>query len=103
MAKTRRDLQTVLQTAIGQGKKVYFDPPASIKITYPCILYSYAKDQVNYASDIKYKNKMLYTVTVIDTDPDSLIPDAIRALPYSSFDRHFTADNLHHFVFNLYF
>jgi len=44
-----------------------------------------------------------YQVTVIDADPDSIIPEKIEALPMCTFDRQFTADNLYHDVFSLYF
>ena len=53
-----------------------------------------------------YNNSYLHTkryqVTVIDKDPDSLIPERILSLPFCSFNRSFTSDNLNHWVFSLY-
>jgi hypothetical protein len=40
---------------------------------------------------------------VIDPDPDSPIVDAVAELPLCTYDRFFTADNLNHDVFNLFF
>lgn len=46
---------------------------------------------------------MRYTVTIIDRNPDSAIPNKVAELPLCSFNRFYTADNLNHFVYNLYF
>jgi hypothetical protein len=56
-----------------------------------------------HADDIPYRSRMCYGVTVIDPNPDSEIPAKIAALPLCRFARHFTADNLNHDVYNLYF
>jgi len=48
-------------------------------------------------------NKKRYKVTVIDPDPDSLIPDKVASLPSAVFNRFFAANNLNHDVYNLYF
>ena len=39
----------------------------------------------------------------IDKKPDNEVIDKILHLPYSSFDRHYKADNLNHDVFTLYY
>jgi hypothetical protein len=44
-----------------------------------------------------------YQVTVVDRNPDSDLPDQVQNLPLCQFSRFFTADNLNHFVFNLFF
>jgi len=42
-------------------------------------------------------------VTVIDQDPDSEIPDKVAEMPMSLFNRFYTADNLNHDVYNVFF
>jgi hypothetical protein len=42
-------------------------------------------------------------ITVIDPDPDSEIPSKVAALPMSLFNRFYTADDLNHDVYNVYF
>jgi len=42
-------------------------------------------------------------ITVIDQDPDSIIPDKVAAMPLSLFNRFYTVDNLNHDVYNVYF
>lgn len=103
MGKTRNDLQIFLQEYVGSDIKVYFQPPPSVKMNYPCVKYSYnRKDNVN-ADNIKYLKQNSYTLTVIDYDPDSELSEKIGKLPMCSWDRFYTADNLNHFVYTLYF
>lgn len=82
--------------------KCYFQPPESVRLKYPCIVYDLDMIEGRYADDIRYVNKRRYSVTVIDPNPDSEIPDRITTLPYCRFSRHYTADNLHHYVFQIY-
>ena len=82
---------------------VYFQPPTNTIIKYPCIIYKRDYASVSYADNSPYRRKKRYMVTVIDQDPDSDIPDKVAELPLSSFNRFFTADNLNHDVFSVYF
>lgn len=93
------------QEAIEQEAKrhVYFDPPTGFRIAYPCIIYSLADIDTQFADNLPYRHQRRYTVTVIDKNPDSSIVDKVLALPRCSFDRHFTADNLHHWAFSIYY
>ena len=50
-----------------------------------------------------YSQKKSYEVTVIDKNPDSMIVDRVSKLPYCSHNRHYTADNLNHDVFIIYY
>jgi hypothetical protein len=70
---------------------------------YPCIVYKRDSADSEFAGNLPYRYTKRYQVTVIDQDPDSDIPDQIAKLPLCRFDRHFTADNLNHDVFNMYF
>lgn len=98
----RLELDSLLRALIGNNN-VYFQPPANIRMQYPCIVYERDYASTSFAGNNPYRRTKRYQVTVIDRDPDSVIPDEIGELPLSSFTRHFTEDNLHHDVFNLYF
>jgi len=101
---TRMELHTLLLSLLPTNSKhVYFQPPPDLQMSYPCIVYNRDDIRTAYADNIPYKRKKRYQVTVIDPDPDSDIPDKVAELPLCSFDRHFTADNLNHDVYNLYF
>lgn len=103
----RLDLHTILQGIIGlrpDGKhNLYFQPPSTVKMNYPCIVYKRDGNSSLRADNLLYRHQWRYSVTVIESDPDSEIPDKVLQLPLCDFDRAFTADNLHHIVFNLYF
>lgn len=70
---------------------------------YPCIVYERSRIEPDFADNLPYIFRDRYQVTVIDKDPDSDLPRKIAALPMCVHDRHYTASNLHHDVFNLYF
>ena len=54
----RLEFQEVLQSLIGirpDGKKnVYFQPPSSVKMNYPCIVYSLSRISVKKANNKLY-------------------------------------------------
>lgn len=97
-------LVDVMNRFFQDGKdRVYYQPPATVRMIYPAIVYSLSDLWVSYADNRWYKDTPSYTVTVIDRDPDSSIPCSFKDWPMCSFDRHFTSDNLHHFVFRIYY
>lgn len=98
----RLDLHAIL-TDILETDQVYFQPPPSVLMKYPCIVYRRDYDLVNHADDIPYKHMKRYLITVIDKDPDSKLPDKVLDLPMCTYDRFYTADNLNHDVFKLFF
>ena len=99
---TRVDLQNVLEELLG-SRNVYYQPPESIKMTYPAIVYSRKSIDNMHANDSVYKQNYAYEITVIDKNPDSEIVNKISKLPTCRFDRHFKSDNLNHDVFTLYY
>ena len=103
MASHRLELQTKLETILGT-RNVYFQPPESIKIKYPCVLYSMENVDIFKANNKKYLGFDRYQLKVIDYDPDSTIyDDILNAFPYAEFDRTYTTDGLNHWVLTLYY
>lgn len=98
----RLELQEKL-VALLESDNVYFQPPASVQMKYPCIVYTRDFVLTTWANDKPYNREVRYLVTVIDRNPDSVIPDKVGALPKCVFDRFYTADNLNHNVFKLFF
>ena len=82
---------------------VYFDPPMDLKMKYPAIRYKRKKIGKVYANNAAYILRTPYEVIMIDEKPDSEYISKILALPYCEHDRHYTANNLHHDVFTLYY
>lgn len=99
---SRLDLHELLCSVLGT-RNVYFQPPESVKMQYPCIVYKRSSVNTRFADNELYMRKKRYTVTVIDKNPDSEIPDKVASIPMCAFDRHFTSDNLNHDVFSIYY
>lgn len=99
---TRLALHEVLCDILGSDH-VYFQPPASVQMKYPAIVYSRDDIENVFADNSVYKQDDAYEVIVIDADPDSEIPRKISLLPKCRFSRHYTADNLNHDAFILYY
>lgn len=97
---SRLELQNLLESILG-SRNVYYQPPESIKIKYPAIIYSRNNIDNNFADDIVYMQNHTYQIIVIDANPDSEIVDKISKLPMCRYNRHYTSDNLNHDVFIL--
>lgn len=97
----RIDLQTTLQDILG-SKNVYYDPPETLKISYPAIIYSKSGLANKKADDANYHINTIYDITVIDKRPDNPVIKKLLELPYCSYDRHFVSDNLHHDTLTIY-
>lgn len=100
--RDRKDLGEMLRDILGSSE-VYFQKPSNVRMSYPCILYEHSSSDTQFANNNPYIVLKRYTITVIDTNPDSDIPDKVSKLPRCISDRNFVSDNLHHWVFNLYF
>lgn len=98
----RLDLQDLLVDILG-SEYVYFQPPPTVQINYPCIIYKRDDESTDFADNKPYKNQRRYQITVIDRNPDSLIPKKVSELPSCVYDRFYTADNLNHDVYKLFF
>lgn len=98
----RLELHNILLGIMKNGN-VYHQPPENFKMKYPCIVYERAKDFVLFGDNRPYNRRMNYTITLIDKDSVSNYLEQIMELPMCSYDRHFTADNLNHDVFTIYF
>jgi hypothetical protein len=98
----RMSLQTKLVDILNSNN-VYFQPPPEFKMSYPCIVYHFAKFESDSADNLPYVIDNKYEITVIDSNPDSGIPKKIAQLPGCSNDRTFKTSNLNHFVFTIIF
>ncbi len=81
---------------------VYFQPPESVKMQYPCIRYRVNDYGTGYADNLPYKIEKSFMGTIITKNADSDIIEKILKLPKCRFDRFYTADNLYHWVFIIY-
>lgn len=102
MAK-RLELQAMFEEILG-SRNVYFDPPESVKMKYDAIRYKLSGKDITRANNSAYRITNRYDGVVITTDPDTTIPDEmIRQFSMCSFGTPYTADNLHHYPFTIYY
>jgi len=97
---SRLKLHEDLCDALGT-RNVYFQPPESIKMKYPAIVYTRSDIHNRYASDELYDQYVKYTVTVLDHDPDSEIVKKIAKLKFTTYNRHYVANGLNHDQFTI--
>lgn len=100
MARPRLQLHELLESIT---PNVYFQPTTNVKMEYPAIVYKRDFAETLFADDRPYRREKRYAVTVIDRDPDSPIPDKVADLPMCTYNRFYTADDLNHDVFTLFF
>ena len=106
MMLTRLELQEKLVEVLGSDQ-VYYEPPETVKMRYPAIVYSLARMHNRAANNhTVYQRYDSYTVSYIakqveQTRTDS-VPERLMALDGAVFDRTYVADNLHHYVFTIY-
>ena len=98
---SRLELQTKFENILG-SRNVYFQPPASVQMRYPAIVYSRKNIEIRNANDGIYRIVPGYEAILIDKNPDSKYIDELLRLPYCRFDCHYEADNLNHDVFTIY-
>lgn len=98
---TRLELQTKFEELLG-SRNVYYQSPESVKMEYTAIVYSKSDIQSRFANDSAYSSLSRYEVIVISKKPDDSVIDKLLKLPYCSFDRRYTSNNLIHDVLTLY-
>ena len=99
----RLEFHQLLVSAMGEGYKVYFQPPETVKMQYPCVVYHRRYLDSNNADNIKYLTTRQYQVILISRDPDDDGVDKLFNLPYSHYLSHSVVDNLYHDAFEIYY
>lgn len=98
----RIELQSLLEEYLGSDH-VYYQPPESLKLEYPAIIYSKSRIDKRHANDSAYSMNTRYELIVVDRRPDNPVIEKLLALPYCSYDRPYKSDNLNHDVLTIYY
>ena len=102
MARTRVELDRILRETLGTTN-VYYDPPESFKLKYPCIVYSLGGHTEVFADDSKYYRMKRYDMIYITKDADDPMVDTLDDLRYCRLSRPYTSDGLYHYAYDIYF
>ena len=99
----RLELHEKLCEILG-SRNVYFQPPESLAIKYPAIIYKVLDRDDIRADDRRYRGYTAYEGNFVTRDPDSPIPEMMyNYFNYYSSGRPYTSGNLHHNPFTLYY
>lgn len=83
---------------------VYFQPPETMKLQFPCIVYFKTNVMVLRANNNVYKNSQSYTVTYVTKDPDSEVPfDILRHFKYTKIDSFYKSENMNHTKLTIFY
>lgn len=100
--RSRLELQELLES-VDSSLNVYYQPPESLKISYPALIYTKNDIVARHADNNAYMLDKTYSLTLIYKDPDSDLCDKILSLSGCRFDRHYVSDNLNHDSFVIHF
>ena len=101
---SRLNLQRELEDIIG-SENVYFQPPASFYMNYPCIWYTLRRPDTKKADNVRYLHTKHYQLIFITEDGETEIPDKIlNHFPLSSMSSApYAEDGLYHYPIDLYY
>lgn len=100
--KRRLKLDKLLRDTLG-STQVYYQPPESVQMEYPCIRYNMAKVPVDYADDGVYLIRAKYIVTYITTEPDDEMKESLVMALKTPVIQIYAADGLYHYVYEVYY
>lgn len=101
MTKNRMALHNLLTDLLG-SEHCYYQPPESVSLVYPCIVYHYDNNTRYAADDRPYALAHQFIVTLITKDPEDPVFYEMTMVPKMRFDRYYSSDNLHHYSFVYY-
>lgn len=83
---------------------VYYQPPSTIRMRFPCIVYNKSDVKRLYSNDGMYSRKQQYQITVISPDPDSLTAEELEThFEYCKITNYLNVDNLHNTHLTIYY
>lgn len=98
----RLELHEKLKSIVGPN--VYFQPPASIQLSYPCVIYNIGKGAATYANNRVYGYTHKYDLIFIYKKPNQgIIDEVLQTFQMCSVSRTYVTDNLNHYAFSLYY
>lgn len=98
----RLELHEILCGLLG-SRQVYFQPPPTVQMKYPCIVYERLPYRTLYANNLPYVMLDEYRLTVIDKNPDTQIPRKVAQMMTARAERPFQNQNLNHYPYTIYY
>ena len=84
--------------------KAYREGPSTPHLAYPCFTYRLEGAKVARGDNLPYLIHPKYSVLYICEEAnDGIIRQVLEAFPHCAFDRHYEADQLHHYSFTVFY
>lgn len=97
-----KKLRQILQDN-GLDVNIYFEPPRSISVKTPNILYKLDRSKPIYGDNKAYVDIAEYTVIFRTKEPCCIIHNDLLKLGQSSFVSKYTKDGLNHYQYKIYY
>ena len=97
---SRIKLHTELVEILGTTH-AYYQPPESVKIEYPAIIYKKSDIINSHAGNSVYSQNNKYQIIVADKNPDSDIVKKVSKMDTCRFAKHYTSKNMNYYVFEI--
>lgn len=97
MEKTRLTLHQDLVDALGSSN-VYYNPPETLKMEFPAIVYKLDYFDQIHADNKKYIDWTTYKVTVVSSKPDHPVVKKILNWEMTRFSTSYTRNGFYHYV-----
>lgn len=98
---TFKEARAILSKIVGHDR-VYFQPPESIKMAYPAVVFHLSDLAATRGSNTVFSMRDRYTVTVMDKQPFPEYLYDLQRVPYTSLDTTYRVNGLNHFVYTMY-
>lgn len=99
---SRLQLHEELCVILG-SRNVYFQPPASVYLRYPAIVYSRSDIVNDFADNLVYKQSDRYKIVHISNDPDDEVVRTISKMPTCRYETNYAKDGLNYNIFEIYY
>lgn len=94
----RLDLSAKLKTLC---QNVYFNPPSSLLMSYPAIVYTRRDIDAKSADNEIHVVTEIYQLTIISHDPDEPLVNLVSRIPRTNYIRDYRAEGLNHTLFSI--
>lgn len=99
-----RRLALILEEILGSSNVYYTAPPKTKDLEYPCIIFQLSTSDTSFGDNIPWFCMDRFSIQFISKNPvEDEIHYKLLHLPRCTFSRFFTADNLNHWNYDIYF
>lgn len=104
MSTNRRlELHEKLCEILG-SRNVYFMPPPSKKMTFPCFVYEKSPKVILHADNKPYYTNQPYQIIYIDNNPDTTVPDEmLEEFQYCMSERSYVNNGMYYYPHRVFF